>query len=74
MHNDFGKVKDVQYDPKNLSGVIEFEQPIARKVIKSIESEQLTFDGIKPKLKGPQRLIICSIFFEYRIDFNLILN
>ena len=51
MHNDFGKVKNVQYNPKNLSGVIEFEQPIARKVINSVESEQLTFDGIKPKLR-----------------------
>ena len=48
MHNDFGEVKYVQYDQKNLSSVVQFKHPIAHKVI---ESEQLIFDGIEPKLR-----------------------
>ncbi|GBB86131.1 hypothetical protein RclHR1_01260002 [Rhizophagus clarus] len=51
MQNHFGDVKYVQYDPKNSSGVIEFEHPIDHKIIESASSEKLEFDGIKPKLR-----------------------
>lgn len=51
MYNPFGNVKYVQYDPKNSSGVIEFDQPIAHKIIESTSSEKVKFDGIEPKLR-----------------------
>jgi hypothetical protein len=51
MQNHFEDVKYVQYDPKNLSGVIEFEHPIAHNIIESTPFEKLEFDGIKPKLR-----------------------
>ena len=52
MHNDFGEVKYVQYDPKSLSGVIQFEHPIASKVVDpEHESKQPKFDGIKPEFR-----------------------
>jgi hypothetical protein len=51
MHNHFGDVKYVQYDPKNSSGVIEFEHPIAHKIIDSTPFDNMNFDGVKPKLR-----------------------
>ena len=51
MHNHFGEVKYVQYDLKNSSGVIEFEHPIAHKIIDSNLFENVKFDGVKPKLR-----------------------
>ncbi|CAB5169702.1 hypothetical protein RhiirA5_345311 [Rhizophagus irregularis] len=51
MQNHFGDVKYVQYDPKNSSGVIEFEHPIDHKIIESTPSDKLEFDGIKPKFR-----------------------
>lgn len=51
MQNHFGDVKYVQYDPKNSSGVIEFEHPIDHKIIESTPYEKLEFDGIKPKFR-----------------------
>ncbi|CAG8603584.1 8818_t:CDS:10 [Funneliformis caledonium] len=51
MHNDFGEVKFVQYDPQTLSGVIQFVQPIAHKVIESPSFENLRFDNVQPKLR-----------------------
>ncbi|CAI2172660.1 17796_t:CDS:2 [Funneliformis geosporum] len=51
MHNDFGEVIFVQYDPQTLSGVIQFEKPIAHEVIESPSFEKLRFDNVQPKLR-----------------------
>ncbi|RIA96597.1 hypothetical protein C1645_375758 [Glomus cerebriforme] len=51
MQDHFGEVKYVQYDPKNSSGVIEFEHPIAHKIIESTSFKNLEFDGIRPNLR-----------------------